>query len=160
MIKVPKFMLSKKRVVIFTCLTVYLIFNLFSSFADSTLKNITSANNRLDTAKNIFFIETSSNEENGELSLNSRQACSIESAALMNPTHLICVITVNNSKLKNSQIIQSLRKYQNIVFYRMNIEDFSLNSPVESWVKSKQIYKTVFEKENISDLLRFLLLWR
>lgn len=155
-----KFVYKNVFILIFTVYVIFLIVRWLSSFTNKSLENISSPFVHLENTKNIFFVESSSNENNGEVTINARQACSIESAAIMNPTHLICVIIVNNSYLKKSQIVDSLKQYPNIVFYRLDILEFSLNTPVELWVKSKKIYKTVYETENISDLLRFLLLWR
>lgn len=149
--------------VLMCLLTYFIVFWLSSDDVDheaSLLLNISSSAVNLEITKNIFFIESSPITNNGEVALNSRQACSIESAAIMNPNHLICVIIVNNSNLKKLPIVDSLKKYKNIVFYRLNLEDFSRNTPVESWIKSKLLYKTGFLRQNIANILRLLLLWR
>lgn len=114
----------------------------------------------LNMTRNIFFVESSFSETNSEVSLNSRQACSIESAALMNPNAQICVIFVTNSKIARSKIIESLMEFANIVFYRLDLSEFSLNTPVENWIKSGAIYETEFLTETISDIVRLLLLWK
>lgn len=133
---------------------------LFPAEVYGVLPNILGARIHLENTQNIFFVVTSPSVENGEVFINPRQACSIESAASVNPTHLICVIIVDNMKLKSSQIIASLNKYSNVAFYRLKLSEFSHKTPVEAWLKSKKLYDTKFLSENVSDLLRLLLLWR
>lgn len=110
--------------------------------------------------RNIFFLETSQSDSNDDVSLNERQACSIESTALVNPTANINVIFVTNSKLKISKIVKTLMNHKNVAFYRLDLLEFSLGTPVEAWVKSKIIYDHRFLTETISDFLRLLVLWR
>lgn len=116
----------------------------------------------LSDSKNIFFLETahSLNIRNDDVSLTNRQACSIESAALLNPDNQISVIFVTHSRLIFTEIIEALMKYSNIVFYRLDLLEFSLNTPLEDWIKTKVLYDTKFLMETISDIVRLQLFWR
>ena len=123
-----------------------------------SLENI--INNGLNKTRNIFFVESSFFDSQGEVSLNNRQACSIESAALMNPKAHISVIFVTSSRLRHSNILKALMEYKNIAFYRIDLLELSTKTPVEEWIKSNQIYETKYLIETISDIVRLLLLWR
>ena len=112
----------------------------------------------INSDENIFFIETSGG--NSVASLNSRQACSVESTALTNPNSKVFLIFSEKTSMEDSMLFEALRKYENIFFLKIEIDEFSKGTIVESWVASKKIYKSKFVKENMSDLLRFLLLWR
>jgi hypothetical protein len=54
--------------------------------------------------KNIFFTETSFNSEDGSFVMNARSACSIESAALMNPDNSINVLFTAKKPLQEGLI--------------------------------------------------------
>lgn len=123
------------------------------------LENILN-NIELDKSRNIFFVESSFSATKDEVSLNYRQACSIESAAFMNQKAHICVVFVTNSRLIHSDVVESLMEYPNIAFYRLDLPEFSLNTTVEAWIKGKAIYEYKFPVETISDIVRLLLLWR
>lgn len=162
----------------FISLTLVLLYDSESGMCldDSFVKNIESNRNvmkvgrymglenillrDLSESKNIFFLETAHSLKNVEVSLTNRQACSIESAALMNPDAQISVIFVTNSALIFTQIIEALIKYANVAFYRLDLLEFSLNTPLEDWIKSNVLYDTKFLMETISDIVRLQLLWR
>lgn len=108
---------------------------------------------------NIFFIETSGAVRIKSGTLNSRQACSVESAAIKNPTSGIYLVFVDVEEVEASNVIKSLRKYRNIHFLRLRLNKFSLNTPVDSFIKSRKIGEG-YVMENVSDLLRVLILWK
>ena len=114
----------------------------------------------LTKSRNIFFLETSHINLFEDVSLNNRQACSIESAALINPNAQISVVFVTNSKLNITESVKRLIKLKNVAFYRLDLLEFSLGTPVEAWIKSKIIYDHKYLTETISDLLRLMILWR
>lgn len=122
------------------------------------LDNILSKD--LSKSKNIFFLETASSQSNDDVSLNNRQACSIESAALLNPNAKISVVFITNSGLIRDDIVDTLSMYKNIAFYRMDLLEFSMETPLEDWIKSEVLYDTKFLMETISDVVRLQLLWR
>lgn len=53
----------------------------------------------------IFFIDSSFASENGIVKLQPRQACSIESAALMNPNSTVNLYVVTKKKVKFGKYI-------------------------------------------------------
>lgn len=64
--------------------------------------------------RSIFFLETSCKHETG-VALSARQACSVESAAMMNPRSQVYVVII--SSVRNgtrSPVIQTLYEYKNI----------------------------------------------
>lgn len=130
------------------------------SFKSNEPKNILDFENDFKTRRNIFFVESSSNKSLDEVSINNRQACSIESAALMNPNAHVAVILVTDLHLRRTKTVEALMKYPNIRFYRLGLVEFSSNSPVEQWLESGAMYDTKYPVETISDMVRLLLLWR
>lgn len=121
------------------------------------LKNILNQN---VGSENIFFIETSGIVDATLKTLNSRQACSVESAALMNPSSNVYVLFVESDEVKASEIFNALLNYKNVFLVSLKLTEFSQNSPVESWMKEQKIIERNFSKEIFSDLLRLLVLWR
>jgi lactosylceramide 4-alpha-galactosyltransferase len=116
-----------------------------------------------NSEKNIFFIETSGvlpNFTNTPATLTTRQACSVESAALTNPNAYIFVIFVSKSSLGNSRPMQVLKKLKNVIFLRLNLIEFTRKTPIGEWIRGGKIYETHFLRENISNILRVLLLWK
>ena len=113
--------------------------------------------------ENIFFLDTTSfatNNSKNTASLSHRQACSVESAASINPKLLIFVVFTDKSTLENSDTIKALRQYPNIIFMKINMLEFVINTPIEQWMASGKIYETEFLANNISNILRALLLWK
>lgn len=118
-----------------------------------------------DSEKNIFFVETSGVETNSLspsklANLKVRQACSVESAALMNPNSYIFVVFVSEFGLSNSSSIEVLKKFKNVIFLHLNLLEFTKNTPVEKWLREGKIYRTKFLKSNVSNMIKVLLLWR
>lgn len=97
----------------------------------------------------IFFIKLT---ETGYL--NSRQACSIESAAKSNPDRNISVIFIEPipKTLKFVNLaIHLTHEYKNIVFYRAPVSMFVKNTPLED--KDEDTWPTL--KENTLKYLSF-----
>ena len=112
---------------------------------------------------NIFFVETTGSvksQNNALASLNNRQACSIESAAFTNPNAKVFVIFTEQTTMKRSEIFDALRKYKNIFFLRMELKELSKGTIASKFVASKSIYDDATIKEDISDLVKLLLLSR
>ena len=112
------------------------------------------------TGQKIFFVETSGIIRKNFGTLNNRQACSIESAALMNPGAQIYVVLLNVRLLKLSKEVQLLRKFKNVSFLRANYVKFSKNTPLKDFAASRKLEKSKYPLEHSSDFLRILLLWR
>lgn len=116
----------------------------------------------IDPEKNIFFVETSSvqNKSSKISSLKLRQACCVESAALMNPNSRIFVVFLSGFGLSNSSTMEVLKKLKNVYFVHLNLLEFTKNTPVENWMREGKIYQTNYLKSNVANILKVLLLWR
>lgn len=126
-----------------------------------TLANISRISQNLENENNVFFIETSCMEKCESVTLNSRQACSIESAAMMNPqANIVIVFVTDLNRIEQSETIQSLMRYRNIKFYRLNLFEFVVDTPAEHFVWSLKLYNSKYLNNNVSNILRLLLLWR
>ena len=91
--------------------------------------------------KNIFFIETYGYLESAtSASINNRQACSVESAALTNPNSNVYVIFTEQTTMEQSEIFDALRKYKNIFFLTLNVEEFSKGTITEQWITNFSIF--------------------
>jgi hypothetical protein len=116
--------------------------------------------------ENIFFIETAAFMFNSldvvtePAELRVRQACSIESAALLNPNSQVFVILANRLNVTSSKLTETLMEYQNVVFLPLNVAELSVGSPVEDWLKSEKLFASRYIIQNVSDLLRVLVLWK
>lgn len=116
----------------------------------------------IETEKDfILFAETGVSVEN--VYLSSRQACSIESAALTNPKSDVILFYVNQERfdmLEETAIIRALNHYKNIKIDTININELSVGTPMESFVKSGLLSTSKFIVEHTSDVVRLLLLWK
>lgn len=92
-----------------------------------------------------------------------RQACSIESAAKLNPNrdvYILFVTPVGFVKEPESPIIAALKSYQNIHFRNVDIYEFSKNTPAEQWIKQDRIFTSAFFVAHLSDYLRLIALFK
>ncbi|XP_008548391.1 lactosylceramide 4-alpha-galactosyltransferase [Microplitis demolitor] len=110
---------------------------------------------------NIFFIETSCFGDRG-IVLDARQCCSIESAAKMNPKMKIYLLILSPLDFSPSsqKLLSHLEQYENIVIRRIFMGDFVKNSPLEDWWASGKFKTSNWPKHHMSDVLRFLTLWK
>ncbi|XP_034945377.1 uncharacterized protein [Chelonus insularis] len=109
----------------------------------------------------IFFLETSCPED-GELVLNPRQACAIESAAKMNPEMEIYLLFLSptNFSNKTKNLIDHLKTYNNINIRRVFMNEYVKNTPLEEWWKSGIFQTSQWPREHMADVMRFLTLWK
>lgn len=56
--------------------------------------------------------------------------------------------------------MHTLRSYRNIFFRRVNIQNYCLSTPAEALMASDQIFQSSFLTETLSDILRFVALFR
>ncbi|XP_013146958.1 PREDICTED: lactosylceramide 4-alpha-galactosyltransferase-like [Papilio polytes] len=105
--------------------------------------------------KSIFFLETSCRRN-----LTSRELCAIESAARAHPDYQINVMftaPISDEILKH---IGLRKKFKNVRFSRIHIEEYSKNTPAEAVVSSGALNKSHWGVEHTSDLLRYLTLYK
>ena len=151
--------LLKRSIIFFViALTFCLTFQYHDLALNPQLENILQQ--KIDSDQNIFFIETSSGSLLKQASLTSRQACSVESAALTNPNAKIFLIFSEKTETKRLKVFSALSRYRNIFFSRLDLEEFSKGTKAESWVTSRKVFNSSFITESVSDFLRLLLLWR
>ncbi|KAF9808796.1 hypothetical protein SFRURICE_013058 [Spodoptera frugiperda] len=105
----------------------------------------------------IFFHETSCRGV-----LNSRQACSIESTARAHPTRPIYVLFSGPvaEMVYQRSCIAKLRRFPNVHFARVHIEEYARNTPLDALVASKKLEESYWPVEHASDILRFLTLYK
>ncbi|CAG9798768.1 unnamed protein product [Chironomus riparius] len=111
---------------------------------------------------NVFFHETSCIKD-GMLRLNARQACAIESAALMNPDHNIFVMFTSQVGFRNLSslpIIDALLSYPNVHLNYLNITKYAENTPLEDWILTNKLFESQYLISHTSDVLRFLSLFK
>lgn len=156
------------------------IFGTYRMLDNSTFKTIIEKEEILDdidkgnpkpnsenSAKQIFFIETT-NPNGGPLQLNPREACAVESAALLHPDRDIYVIFTGPTILIDlkeenesfSMVDIIIKKYNNVYFRSIDINDFSKGSPLEEFVQFEKYKVSKFYSSHLSDVLRYLLLWK
>lgn len=107
----------------------------------------------------IFFLETHMEKER-DLS-DPRQACSVESAALMNPDSDVYFIFATDSdgiNMKSSELIFRLAQYPNIHFVFVNPIEISRGTSVESFFSDGTLENSSYPIEHMADVLRILIL--
>ncbi|XP_014240936.1 lactosylceramide 4-alpha-galactosyltransferase-like [Cimex lectularius] len=112
-------------------------------------------------AKNnsIFFVETSCN--NGNLLLNPRQACALESAAKLNPGHMVYLLVA--SPIKNNffqEHINRLSVYKNIKLRHVDMNTYFDNTPLKKFYRKKTLKSSLWPQSHASDILRYATLWK
>ncbi|XP_022814765.1 lactosylceramide 4-alpha-galactosyltransferase-like [Spodoptera litura] len=105
----------------------------------------------------IFFHETSCRG-----GLNSRQACSIESAARAHPRRQIYVLFSGPimKLVYQRSCIAKLRLLPNVHFARVHIEEYAKNTPLDGLVASNEFKESKWRIEHTSDVLRYLTLYK
>uniref|UniRef100_A0A2M4BRX8 Putative lactosylceramide 4-alpha-galactosyltransferase n=1 Tax=Anopheles marajoara TaxID=58244 RepID=A0A2M4BRX8_9DIPT len=121
--------------------------------------------------RNIFFHETSCSAD-GLVRLTARQACAIESAARANPDWNIFILFAapvgfgSNSSISTSTgstlppIIESLLEYRNVHWRFVNLTTYAIGTPLEEWMQSGEIYRSLFMNSHLSDVMRYLTLFK
>ncbi|XP_047529698.1 lactosylceramide 4-alpha-galactosyltransferase-like [Vanessa atalanta] len=102
--------------------------------------------------RSIFFIEPSCVSN-----LTSRQSCAIESAANSNPNWQINVI-ISGMSFQTVDNLTQFKNSKNIKFWKINIEDFSKETPYEELVTSGILKRCLWGVERTLDILKYLLL--
>jgi lactosylceramide 4-alpha-galactosyltransferase len=110
---------------------------------------------------NIFFLDTSTSTEN--VTINARQACAIESAAISNPLKRIFFVYKSKERFKSltmTKHLEMLMSFPNILITFIDLEKLSVGSPVENFIKSGKLATSEFIEVHTSHILRILLLWK
>ncbi|XP_014204309.1 lactosylceramide 4-alpha-galactosyltransferase-like [Copidosoma floridanum] len=119
---------------------------------------------RLSSGKNIFFHETScfGRETNHQLEFNCRQACAVESAARANPGMSVNLLFLSPSAPSNRtrKLLDLLLRYDNVRVKRILVDDYIKESPLERWYEDGVLGTSRWPRSHMSDILRYLTLWR
>ncbi|PNF32998.1 hypothetical protein B7P43_G16357 [Cryptotermes secundus] len=119
--------------------------------------------------RNIIFIETGcvlggyQGPDYLGLSLYKRQACTIESAAKMNPEYNVYILysCPINGKLEDSSAhVRQIFKYPNVRLWRLDTTRYFSKTPLEKWDFGAAMASSSWPKEHSSDVLRLLTLWK
>lgn len=116
--------------------------------------------------KNVFFIESSQMKQHKKprkMTLTARQACAIESAAIMNPHLKIFVLVTAHFKIKyipRTTEITNLKTFENVQFKFLNMTKLARDSPMEDFIDSGALLNSSFITTHTSDVLRLLILWK
>ena len=114
--------------------------------------------------KNIFFIESrcalnQTSSITAGLDLNKRQACSIESAARMNPSSTVYILYTcpfTESLVNSAEYVKQLFTLLNVKLWKINVPEFLSNTRLKDWNFESQIYFSKWPVEHSSDVLRYL----
>ena len=121
---------------------------------------------------NIFFIETTCSTEDllrsynlsSGIHLSPRQCCAVESAALTNTNHKIYILYTCPLNLKvyeqSAEYIKQTLVYTNVYLVPLGLKELFHGSPVDDLYQSNKIKLSLFPTEHLSDVLRFLTLWK
>lgn len=151
-----------KRLIIAIVIVVIVgILYIFPAFRLSKYENILTAKVQPINGENVFFIDTM--EKSVDVTLKARQACAIESAALMNPHLKIFVLFASHERVKNLQMtpeLEAVLSYENVLINYLDIEEFAKGSPMNDFIESKKLSTSKYKVEHTSDVLRLLILWK
>ena len=94
--------------------------------------------------------------------LNARQACAVESAAKMNPNMNVYLLFVSPSKISNQsrEMFHQLQSYSNVRIRHIKPEEYVKNTPLDLWYRSGVLKKSRWPRSHMSDILRYLTLWK
>ncbi|KAG5666936.1 hypothetical protein PVAND_014941 [Polypedilum vanderplanki] len=140
-------------------------FSVFGDFHNKTFKlsnileddKIINDNNQ----KKIFFVESHTNRDR-KLE-KPRQACSVESAARINPDMEVYLFFATNSSgidMHFSDLIEALLSYKNIHLRFLNPKEFSVGTILEDLFQKDKIKNSSYPVAHLSDILRVLLLYK
>ncbi|KAJ8729852.1 hypothetical protein PYW07_016890 [Mythimna separata] len=108
--------------------------------------------------KSIFFHETSCRGQ-----LNSRQACSVESAARVHPQWQINVLfsgPVTDNILNNYGSLYALKQIQNIKFFRLHLLQYVKGTPVEDFVRGGSLNRSWWPVQHTAELVQLVTLYK
>lgn len=129
-----------------------------------SLQDITEISPPKDNS--IFFHETSCNSYyNGKITITSRQACAVESAAKMNPQKMVYLLYASPGVLKNEmtesdRMLEALLGYPNVRIQHLNYEKYTKGTPLEHLYQDGAIEASIYAQSHASDVLRYLTLWK
>ncbi|XP_033165006.1 lactosylceramide 4-alpha-galactosyltransferase [Drosophila mauritiana] len=138
---------------------------LFKRIPVIPLLDVLNAKKQPSRGQSIFFHETSNFrriEKNAVVQLTAREACAIESAALHNPglTVFVLFAGATHRPLSGDPLIRALHNYKNIRLRHLNLWRYAAGTPIAKWLKSGKLFKSKFLFPHVSDLLRYVTLYK
>ncbi|KAG4074470.1 hypothetical protein HA402_015759 [Bradysia odoriphaga] len=126
------------------------------------LPDIMTATRKPNLGKSVFFHETSCS--NGIATLNARQGCAIESAALANPTWDVFLLFASPVGFSNNTAkaptLRALESYSNVHLRNVNLWTYAHNTPISSFIDNGQLFRSKYVNSHTSDFLRYLSLYK
>lgn len=94
-----------------------------------------------------------------------RQSCAVESTARANPNRNIFVlfsspVGVSTDESLLDANIAILASYPNIHILNVDLWRYAIGTPLEEWINSEKIFHSGFFNWHLSDVLRFITLYR
>ena len=111
----------------------------------------------LTSGNNAFFHETSGSSE-----LDTRQACAVESLALLNrEINIFLLMTSQDGKINlTAPTMKALSDYSNIRIININLGQYFLGTPLEYWYFCTTWNYGEYAVSHLSDALRYLTLYK
>ena len=80
----------------------------------------------------------------------------------MNPHTTIYLLVLSPAKFSNASklIVEQLLSYENVRIRRIFMEDYVKKTPLEDWYASGILRASKWPKSHMSDILRYLTLWK
>lgn len=103
----------------------------------------------------FFLVESS-----GRSTLTIRELCTIESVATHHPEHSVYVLLTTNLLRKTWPTRKLIEIYPNVQFRFLEFESFIKASPLRHLWNSGQIQKSLYLVSHVSDIVRFLILYK
>jgi lactosylceramide 4-alpha-galactosyltransferase len=101
----------------------------------------------------FFFVETSCDGV-----VNARQACAVESAALLHPEADVYLLLLSPPAGLNVTLNPSLRHllshYPNVQVLYFHLQDYFRDSPLDHWYNSGMLATSNFQQSHTSDAFR------
>lgn len=110
----------------------------------------------------IFFHETSCDSFfNNKITITTRQACAVESAANMNPDMQVYLLFASPGNFvfegdESDRMLQALLEYDNIRIMHVDFERYIKDTPLEELYNTGRIENSDFARSHASDVLRYV----
>jgi len=129
------------------------------------LLDVLKAKNQPRPGQSVFFHQTTNfrkDEKIQLIKLTPREACAIESAALHNPRLAVFVLFAGATHRisKGDSLIKALSQYNNIRLRHLNVWKYAAGTPIEKWLKGGKLFKSKYLFPHVSDLLRYITLYK
>ena len=81
----------------------------------------------------------------------------------MNPDHEVFVLFTSQVGFRNTTvlpIIDSLLSYPNVHINYLNLTQYAEHTPLDKWMKTGELFRSMYVNSHTSDILRYLSLWK